>query len=85
MQNNPSDSAKINRGERCEEEGLTNNLPFSVLGLERSRIGQMQLKWEGKGLFERQVLLLCLAHAPLGASVQRVGRNGEVGGVRTAY
>ena len=52
MQPGPPDSAKMNREERCEEERLINNFPFSVRGLERSGIGQMLLKWEGKGFFK---------------------------------
>lgn len=52
VQSSPPDSAKTNREGRCEEERLVNNFPFSVRGLERSRVGQMLLKWEGKGLLK---------------------------------
>lgn len=52
VQSDHPDSVKMNGEERCEEERLINNFPFSVRGPERSRIGHMLLKWEGKGPFK---------------------------------
>lgn len=90
VQSSPPDSAETNREGRCEEEWLVNNFPFSVRGLERSRVGQMLLKWEGKGLFKGEGQSAVAVPCSRSSWCQytgrwETGRNWVLGGISTAY